>query len=141
MKTFLKTDHRLCFSESVKDAAGNLTEKTIARHSQMVGVGKLVRSIYEKQVSGLERSGVHSKISHKREKDILEFTKLLVDQNLFSTQPGRKHTAFPEMDLSLYSNVVPKNVNARLVRLRKEMAKRREICINNVRKFCVILLK
>jgi hypothetical protein len=54
----------------VKDAAGQLTETTIARHSQMVGVGKIIRAVYEKQVSSLSRPLVHSTTPTDRSKDV-----------------------------------------------------------------------
>jgi hypothetical protein len=44
----------------VKDAAGQLTEATITRHSQMVGVGKIIRAVYEKWVSGLSHKHVYT---------------------------------------------------------------------------------
>lgn len=40
----------MLYKESVKDAAGQLigaTIATIARHSQMVAVGKVIGSVYE----------------------------------------------------------------------------------------------
>lgn len=35
------------YKESVKDAAGQLIEATIARQRQMVAVGKVIGSVYE----------------------------------------------------------------------------------------------
>lgn len=61
------------YEESVKDAAGQLTEATIARHSQMVGVGKVIGSVYEKQVASMQRSTVQT----SRENDIIEFVSMM----------------------------------------------------------------
>jgi hypothetical protein len=111
----------------VKDAAGQLTEATIARHSQMVGVGKIIRAVYEKQVSGLSRPLVHSTTPTDRSKDVQEFTKLMIEEDIFVIKPGRKHASFPDMDLLLYSKIIPKNFKSRLVRIRKEMSDRRKL--------------
>ena len=74
-----------------------------ARHSQMVGVGKIIRAVYEKQVSGLSRPLVHSTTPTDRSKDVQEFTKLMIEEDIFVIKPGRKHASFPDMDLLLYS--------------------------------------
>jgi hypothetical protein len=42
-------------------------------------------------------------------------------------KPGRKHASFPDMDLLLYSKIIPKNFKSRLVRIRKEMSDRRKL--------------
>lgn len=63
----------LFHEESVKDAAGQLTEATIARHSQMVGVGKVIGSVYEKQGASMQRSTVQT----SRENDIIEFVSMM----------------------------------------------------------------
>ncbi|KAL3890094.1 hypothetical protein ACJMK2_002389 [Sinanodonta woodiana] len=49
----------IAFLNSVKDAGGHLTSATIARHSQMVGVGQILRSVSDKQVSDLSGRSVH----------------------------------------------------------------------------------
>ncbi|KAH3872152.1 hypothetical protein DPMN_035366 [Dreissena polymorpha] len=117
------------YKESVKDAAGQLTQDTIARHSQMVGIGKLIRQVYEKQVSGGRKSGVQSKSDIHRDSDIKEFVVMMKDEKVFSTLPGRNHPSFPDITLNLYPKTQPKPFKARLVRLRKEMSMKRDITL------------
>ncbi|KAL3890138.1 hypothetical protein ACJMK2_002430 [Sinanodonta woodiana] len=61
------------YNMNTKDAGGHLTSATIARHSQMVGVGQILRSVYDKQVSDLSGRTVHmsfvSKTNSKRLSD------------------------------------------------------------------------
>ncbi|KAL3890307.1 hypothetical protein ACJMK2_002592 [Sinanodonta woodiana] len=54
-----KEFYNMIYKDSVKDAGSHLTSATIARHSQMVGVGKILRSVYDKQVSDLSGRTVH----------------------------------------------------------------------------------
>ena len=81
----------------MKDVCGHLTDTTITRHSQMIGVGKVVRRVYEIQVSELSRPMVHSKTTTDRQKDVIELVRLLHGENLFTNKPGRKHVSFSDM--------------------------------------------
>jgi hypothetical protein len=36
-----------------------------------------------------------------RSKDVQEFTKLMIEEDIFVIKPGRKHASFPDMDLLL----------------------------------------
>lgn len=78
------------YEESVKDAAGQLTEATIARHSQMVGVGKVIGSVYEKQVASMQRSTVQTTSTPSRESDIIEFVSMMSKER--SSQQPRADT-------------------------------------------------
>lgn len=111
----------------MKDACGHLTDTTIARHSQMVGVGKVLRRVYETQVSELSRPVVHSKTTTDRQKDVKELVRLLHDENLFTNKPGRKHVSFSDMEVNLFKNIVATNFKARLKRLVKEMAEKEAV--------------
>ena len=104
-----------------------LTEKTIARHSQMVGVGKELPKVYETKVSGLTGRTVHKTGEVNRNKDFKELVSLLMKEDVFSKKPGRCFASFPDMDLNLYPTVVAKNVRSRLKHLTKNMANRRQL--------------
>lgn len=117
------------FEESVKDAAGQLTEATIARHSQMVGVGKVISNVYATKVASVQRSVVQTTDSHCRESDMVEFVSLMRGENIFKTNPGRQFKSFPDFTHVLFRKIVPSAFKKRLVRLRKELADRREITI------------
>lgn len=110
--------------ESVKDAAGHLTPATVARHSQMIGIGKDVRKIYDISVSGMSGRTIHKSGAADRSKDIIEFVNILMPLNIFTPQTGRRHKSFPDLDLNVYSKVLPKNVHSRLERIRKEESKK-----------------
>lgn len=86
--------------ESVKDTTGQLTEATIARHSQMVGVGKVIASVYEKQVASMKRSTVQTTSTPSRENDIIEFVSMMSNEEIFTTTPGRQFKSFPDVIMS-----------------------------------------
>nr|XP_022318775.1 uncharacterized protein LOC111121699 [Crassostrea virginica] len=90
------------YKESVKDAAGQLTEATIARHSQMVGVGKVIRNVYYHQVASLERSMIQTSSRPSRENDISLFVELMLEEQIFMTVPGRKFKSFPDTSMVLF---------------------------------------
>ncbi|KAL3867568.1 hypothetical protein ACJMK2_040455 [Sinanodonta woodiana] len=115
------------YKESVKDAGGHLTSATIARHSQMVGVGKILRSVYDKHVSDLSGRTVHKSARVDRQKDIKEFVSLLEHEDLFTLHPGRSYMSFPAVNLHLYPRLTPKAFKSRLVKHRQHLSKRREI--------------
>lgn len=116
--------------ESVKDAAGMLTETTIARHSQMIGVGRDLRKVYEKQVSGLSGRTVHKSSEVIRDKDLAEFVSLLDKEDFFTQKPGRFFSSYPDMDLNIYASVIRRNARAMVLKLTKMMSKRRQLILN-----------
>ena len=93
----------------------------------MIGVGKVVRRVYEIRVSELSRPMVHSKTTTDRQKDVIELVRLLHGDNLFTNKPGRKHVSFSDMEVNLFKNIVPTNFKARLKRLVKEMAEKEAV--------------
>lgn len=86
--------------ESVKDTTGRLTEATIARHSQMVGVRKVIGSVYEKQVASMKRSTVQTTSTPSRENDIIEFVSMMSNEEIFTTTSGRQFKSFPDVIMS-----------------------------------------
>ncbi|XP_069114331.1 LOW QUALITY PROTEIN: uncharacterized protein [Argopecten irradians] len=118
------------YKESVKDASGQLTDDTVARHSQMVSVGKTLGSIYSTQVAGMSDRTIHKSGSVNLQKELDSFVELLQAEDLFSTIPGRKHQSFPEIDLDLYPNTPPKAVRARMERFIKETVKKERLLIS-----------
>ncbi|XP_014678940.1 PREDICTED: uncharacterized protein LOC106818780 [Priapulus caudatus] len=104
------------YKESVKGAAGHLTADTVARHSQMVGVGKILVSVFEKEVSQLSRASVHTKTVTDRQKDIEEFVSILIGEDLFTCKAGRKHKSFQNMPSQTLSNIRVDAFKSRLLR-------------------------
>ena len=66
----------------MNDACGHLTDTTIARHSQMIGVEKGLRNASVRVVM------VHSKTTTDRQKDVIELVRLIHNENLFTNKPG-----------------------------------------------------
>ncbi|XP_069129357.1 uncharacterized protein [Argopecten irradians] len=115
--------------QSVKDAR-QLTDDTVARHSQMVSLGKTLESIYSTQVAGMSDRTIHKNGSVNLQKELDSFVELLQAEDLFSTIPGRKHQSFPEIDLDLYPNTLPKAVRARMEISKKETVKKERLLIS-----------
>lgn len=120
------TSHYIIILESVKDAAGQLTEATIARHSQMVGVGKVIRNVYH-QVASVERSMIQTSTRPSRENDISVFVELMLEEQIFMTVPGRKFKSFPDTSMVLFRKIQSTTFGNRLIRLRKKLSKQAEI--------------
>ena len=93
----------------------------------MIGVGKVVRRVYEIQVSELSRPMVHPKTTTYRQKDVIELVRLLHGENLFKNKPGRKHVSFSDMEVNLFKHIVPIPFKARLKRLVKEMGEKEAV--------------
>ena len=104
-----------------------LTAETIARHSQMVGIDKTIGQVYETQVSGLEASRGHRKPSVDKSKDIKDFINLMGPEEVFVNKPGRRHQSYPDFQFGIYQSINLKQLNGRLVRLRKEQSKRLKV--------------
>ncbi|KAK3109124.1 hypothetical protein FSP39_023510 [Pinctada imbricata] len=113
------------YKASVKDS-GTLTADTIARHSQMVGIGKAIRNVYELKLSD-GHTRTHRKAVVDRSKDLKTFVEMMYFERIFENNPGRRHRAFQDFKFEILQNVNPKKLNARLVRLRKELSKRVKI--------------
>jgi hypothetical protein len=114
-------------SESVKDAAGHLTEATVARHSQMVGLGKTLNKVYDTQfathVATKRKTG-----GFDRTEDVRLAVSKLTTERFFQETLGRHHSAFPNF---IHSTAVhnPTNMHRRIMKLTKKMAKTREIIL------------
>ena len=121
------TSHYIIILESVKDAAGQLTEATIARHSQMVGVGKVIKNVYHHQVASVERSMIQTSTRPSRENDISVFVELMLEEQIFMTVPGRKFKSFPDTSMVLFRKIQSTTFGNRLIRLRKKLSKQAEI--------------
>lgn len=120
--------------ESVKDAAGKLTEATIARHSQVVGVGKVIGSVYEKQVASMQRSTVQTTSTPSRENDIIEFVSMMSNEEIFTTTLCRQLKSFPDVTHVLFKRISASAFRKRLIRqknnlqiIKKLLSKCREI--------------
>lgn len=114
----------LYFSESVKDAAGHLTPDTVARHSQMIGIGKEVAKVYDISVSGMSGRTIHKGGGVDRSKDFSDFIELLLPEKIFCAHPGRHYKSFPDVDVNVHAKAHPKTIRERLERIRKEESRK-----------------
>ncbi|XP_056001447.1 uncharacterized protein LOC130048570 [Ostrea edulis] len=111
------------YKESVKDAAGHLTPDTVARHSQMIGIGKEVAKVYDISVSGMSGRTIHKGGGVDRSKDFSDFIELLPEK-IFCAHPGRHYKSFPDVDVNVHAKAHPKTIRERLERIRKEESRK-----------------
>ncbi|CAC5398328.1 unnamed protein product [Mytilus coruscus] len=111
--------------ENCRDAGGQLTQATIDRHSQMLGVGKMIKKVYQEQV-------VESHIKFKRhntpdtDADVRHLTKTLQPLHLFNFQAGRSFNGFENSKTSK-GVTFPRKFKERLIRHTNKIADRREL--------------
>lgn len=117
-------------SESIKDAGGMMTSATIARHSQMVGVGKALKKLYEKNVSGMFVATQRSEVTD-RDTDLKKFVDILSDQDLFAIHSGRKHSSFPNIMHKIHSSIDATSLRERLQRLKNKIALQRQTVLSH----------
>ncbi|XP_055958831.1 uncharacterized protein LOC130014046 [Patella vulgata] len=105
------------FKESLKDAVGNLTPETVARHSQLVGhMRKELNRIYMEQMAEAKIQKQTKHYKSKFDEDINKFVEILKDENLFSSIPGRQFKSFKNFSYSP-SSVKPSALNKKLYQL------------------------
>ena len=75
---------------------GEITDKSIARVSHSTEPTDAIFSAFDKSTHVRKPSGKHTKMS--TEDDIMALVDHLQEGDLYSTIPGRHHTAFPEMN-------------------------------------------
>ncbi|KAL3854926.1 hypothetical protein ACJMK2_014161 [Sinanodonta woodiana] len=113
------------YTESSRNAGGQLTTDTINRHSQMLGVGKAIYHLFDENV--ICRPFNNRKTGKiNRKKDILRMVQTLKSQNLVRYQSGRVFKGFE--DLKVVSGVkFPQKFKERLMKHVDNMAKLREL--------------
>ena len=87
------------YKENSKRSGGQLTEETVARHSQMLGIGKVINEIFEEKVVGKpSHTRKHAKVNRKP--DILRMVRNLHPERLCRSEIGWSSlTAFEEFSV------------------------------------------
>lgn len=114
------------YKENCRDAGGQLTTATINRHSQMLGIGRLLEKAYSEHV--VSRPSYTSRKSGKidRTNDIQCMVNSLHHFNLFKMIPSRYFHGFENFER--YQGVTkPKKLKERLIKYRDAIARRREL--------------
>lgn len=108
--------------DSLRDAGGNITDETVARHSQMVGsFGKTLDKIFLEAADVPQREFiVHEK--NKFSDDLKEFVKLLYPEELFKEIPNRSFGAFHHFKFDVNSNF-PLKLKNKIQQRSKELDK------------------
>ena len=102
----------------MKDAGGNITEETVARHSKVVGHLDFLDRMYEE--ADIFKSSKEYKYDHTDQLDVL--IGQLSNEHIFSDIPGREHRSFPQFT---YINTVtrPKKLHDTLKAYSKKLNK------------------
>ena len=109
-----------------RQAAGQLTENTIARHSQMLGLGKILNEVFEEQLVCKQKSYTRQHGSFDRKKDIHRMIQTLRPLRVFEVKKGRSLSGFE--DFKVVRGVShPKRFKQRLIRCLNNMVKLRSI--------------
>eukprot|EP00105_Crassostrea_gigas_P043801 XP_019927949.1 PREDICTED: uncharacterized protein LOC105340967 [Crassostrea gigas] len=110
------------FKDSLRDAGGNITDETVARHSQMVGsFGKTLDKIFLGAADIQQREFiVHEK--SKFSDDLKQFVKILYPEELFKEIPGRSFGAFHQFKFDINSNF-PLKLKNKIQQRSKELDK------------------
>lgn len=102
-----------------------MTDDTIARHSQMVGIGKELSKKYDIEIS-TRGSRKRKTGAFTNAKDVNFIVDILQSENLWENIPGRKHDAFPDFNFSL--NVTfPRKLKKLIIKHKELQASRREL--------------
>ncbi|XP_062602465.1 uncharacterized protein LOC134264190 [Saccostrea cucullata] len=110
------------FKDSLKDAGGNLTVETVARHSQMVGsFGKTLDKIFM-EAADLNFRDFTKHESDKFSSDLPHFVKLLHKENFFKVVPDRSFHAFQNFSFDVNA-LFPERLQKKLVQRSKELDK------------------
>lgn len=113
------------YKENSRDAGGQLTENTVNRHSQMLGIGRKITNIFEEQVA-FTSTHTRKHTSVDRRKDVSHFIKSVKPQDLLQNKIGRAFVGFEEFKVSKVSRF-PKKFKERLLKHVENMAIIREI--------------
>ena len=102
------------YKENSRDASGQLTSNTVNRHSQMLGIGKNIQSIFNEQVVFKPyRTRKHGNIDRKE--DIRRMVKTLQPLHYISQEEGRAFKGF-ESFTPINGVRFPKKFKERLMR-------------------------
>ena len=96
-----------------RSSIGQLTEKTVARHSQMLGLGKILNDVFQEQVVSRQYTRKHGKVD--RTADVERMVKSLHPLRIFRHKAGRGLKGFE--DFKIIKGVrQPKKFKQRLIK-------------------------
>ncbi|XP_041364463.1 uncharacterized protein LOC121379870 [Gigantopelta aegis] len=117
------------YKENSRKAGGQLTEKTVGRHSQMLGIGKILDRVFdEKVVSRPTPMRKHGKVD--RTPDVLRMVGMLHHMELFQVKTGRFFKGFENFYIE-GGIKNPKQFRQRMDKHMETLAKTREMKIDN----------
>ena len=121
-----------CYSdvaESVKSAAGQLTEKTVARHSQMLASGDELKRSFDVLLA--ERKNVYTRKSGGRKTaDLAKVITILKREKLFDTEEGRHHESFADFKHT-FSSTDAARLKRKIIEEQKEIVHELNMPDNN----------
>ena len=128
-KIFLPNIHlNLLLPENIKSAGGQLTEETIARYSQMVGLGKEIAKTFDLHVS-LRSTDKRNTGQFKRDRDFSHLVKTLVSLKRTRSVGGREYRGLP--DISIQCTLDPIKFKKPVLKHKKKILKKMHIIANN----------
>ncbi|VDI38279.1 Hypothetical predicted protein [Mytilus galloprovincialis] len=113
------------FKESIKDAGGNITETTIARHSEMVGVSKYLAR-FMSQVCNSAPHHNRTRTCIKREDDMIHLVDQLLKNSMCKKGEPRQHCGFTNISNN-NSTSHPVHMRKRIEKLLKKRVKRNNL--------------
>ena len=113
-----------------KVAGGQLTANTIARHSQMLGLGDEISTFYDNSVVQRQKHYMSKHGKPDRLPDIKLLVDLLCVEDLFQTSPGRYFKGFSDFNFTTHVKQ-PRKFKERLLKHKEILAVRREVIANN----------
>lgn len=115
------------YKQNSRTTAGQLTEATIARHSQMLGLGKTLNKVFEEQVISRQRHSYTRKHAEvDRSSDLQQMVKSLHPLRIFRFKAGRGLKGFE--DFKVVRGVrFPKKFKQRLRKHLDNMVKLKEL--------------
>lgn len=117
------------YKENSRDAGGQLTDATIARHSQMLGVGKALEKVYHEEIAvKAHHTRKHGKVDNTA--DVFRLVKLLTPLQVFKYTPGRSFKGFENMK-EVKGISQPRRFKERLYRYQEKLAIKRELQLMN----------
>ncbi|CAC5417653.1 unnamed protein product [Mytilus coruscus] len=116
---------RFATTKSIKDAGGNVTDTTIARHSEMVGVSKYLARLMS-QVCNSAPQHHRTRGSVKREDDMIHLVDQLLKNSMCKKGGPMQHCGFNNIEHN-NSTSHPVHMRKRIEKLLKKRVKRNNL--------------
>ena len=113
------------YKENSKSSAGQLTEATIQRHSQLAALEENFFQYYNKDFLNTNFQDYSKRSSENREKDFKDLVKALNKEKIFNFKSGRPCPGFPNICHSLKVKK-PMELKLKLLKVRSVLATKRE---------------